>query len=98
MLVSHRTDHADKSQKRRAQPLAASSDRSCAFDANSGARSQTLNRRSLGVRLPRLFASSKPSPASQLKTLIVDIGNGRSRAEHKLAERLFRLLPELRDL
>jgi len=57
-----------------------------------------LDQESVGEQLHPIFAASKPRPASQLKALVVRIGNGGSRAEHKLAERLFRLLPELRNL
>jgi hypothetical protein len=44
------------------------------------------------------FRKHKQSPATLLKGFVVAIGNGGSRAEHKLAKRIFRLLPELRNL
>jgi hypothetical protein len=44
------------------------------------------------------FRKRKQSPATLLKRFVVAIGNGGSRAEHKLAKRIFRLLPELKNL
>ena len=45
-----------------------------------------------------LFPKRKPTPAAKLKTYIVAIGTNGRRTEFKLAEQLFRLLPELRGI